>query len=120
MSWPGKRDVQQVLGLALIAAALFGCGTTSIANERWVYSGPDATLRFTARVAPDTSPSEAARRYREYEEVWRQKIRDSVEAAKDACARETGESKSPGFWMGYSNHFLACMKTRGWSRGGGI
>ncbi len=45
-------------------------------------------------------------------------ISEALEAAKDACARETGDSKIPGYWSGYSDRFMACMKARGWIRAG--
>ena len=47
------------------------------------------------------------------ESAFKDLIRAAVEAAKDACARQTGESREPGFWLGYGNAFMACMQTQG-------
>ena len=41
-----------------------------------------------------------------------------LEEAKDTCARETGDSKTPGFWFGYSNAFMRCMTAHDWIRVG--
>ena len=37
-----------------------------------------------------------------------------LDVSKDACERETGDSKIPGFWLGYSRAFMRCMNARGW------
>jgi len=45
-------------------------------------------------------------------------MNEALESAKDTCARETGESKIPGMWFGYSSRFIACMNGHGWTRVG--
>ena len=51
------------------------------------------------------------------EAAWLEKREELIEQAKDACARETGESKTPGYWFGFGSAFKDCMKARGWSVG---
>lgn len=102
--------------LSLAAMCLVGCGTTSTSKENWAYLGSDATLRSPPRIPRANLSSEAwLSKLRENEEAWRQKRQEAVEAAKDACARETGASGKRSFWTGYGAAFMACMNARGWS-----
>jgi hypothetical protein len=81
--------------VALLLAATCLCGCASGKGHGWAYTPPGGhTLKQVP--VPD------------------------VEAAKDACARETGESKTPGRWLGFSSAFMACMKARGWTPGSAI
>lgn len=80
--------------ILLAITCLCGCASGSV-SERWSYTPPGG---YTLKQVP---------------------VPD-VEAAKDACARETGESRTPSVWLGHSRAFMACMKTRGWGPGSAI
>ena len=70
-----------------------GCGTPYGPLDKWTYMGSD-------RAWNDLPPS---RRYNEalgWEE--RQEV---IDREKDNCAKETGDSKTPGYWFGYSSSF---------------
>ncbi len=89
--------------------------------DGWAYFGPDSKLKSPPRLATDDFPSEASQqRFRQAGKAWKEELEEAFEAAKDACARETGDSRTPGYWLGHSNAFIACMKAQSWLRGGGI
>jgi hypothetical protein len=99
------------------AMCLYGCGSASTKEEGWAYVGTDATLKSPAygpigNMTPETRQAQIQAAF----EAWRQKNRNAVEASKDACASETGDSKAAGTWTGYSSAFMACMKAQGWIR----
>jgi len=105
--------------LALAFACLAGCETTHEIREKWTYSGRDETLRAPPRVPRgqlSASAWTAERMAREAE--WQQAREQVIERAKDDCARETGDSKVPGYWFGFSRAFTNCMHERGWTVGG--
>lgn len=105
--------------LALALACLAGCETTHEIRERWTYSGRDESRRAPQRVPRgelSASAWMAERMAREAE--WRQAREQIIERAKDDCARETGDSKVPGYWFGFSRAFTDCMHARGWTVGG--
>lgn len=105
--------------IALIVMCLVGCGTTSATQDHWTYSGLDEALRAPSRVPRgELSTSAWMARRLESEANWLQEREAAIELAKDACARETGDSKTPGYWIGYGRAFKDCMKLRGWSEGG--
>ena len=104
--------------LALSAACLAGCETTPMIGEHWTYSGRDESLRAPPGVPRgelSVSAWMAERMIREAE--WRQVRARIIEQAKDDCARETGDSKVPGNWFGFSRAFTNCMYARGWTVG---
>ncbi len=118
--------------LSLVALLAGGCGATSTKRNSWDYSGPDVRLKSPPlnmseerrrEIFEDLGgrqfgmPSEALQeKFREEFETWKRKYLEALEGARDACARETGESGTPSFWTGYSKVFVACMNARGWSR----
>ena len=104
--------------LALAFVCLAGCETTAMSKDHWTYRGLDETLRAPPRV-PRGELSSAAwmAKLRESEAAWWQEREKAIQLAKDACALETGESRTPGYWMGFGNAFRECMKARGWSAG---
>ena len=114
-----KSARQQILALFVMCIA--GCATTSSTSERaeyWTYSGPDEALRVPPRVPRgDLSAGAWMIQMRVSEAAWLEKREELIEQAKDACARETGESKTPGYWFGFGSAFKDCMKARGWSVG---
>ena len=105
----GKLSMSRELALLLLGAiAVSGCGTTVPREPSWSYSGP-----------PNSPPvnlirNELALKPGETQEAWNQRFEATLDAAKDACARETGESKTPGFWLGYGSVFMHCMRSKGW------
>jgi hypothetical protein len=101
----------------LAAIGLAGCGSASKGEENWAYEGTDQSLR-SPHTGPAGSMSAEARHAQLLEsvEAWRLKNREALEAAKGACARETGDNRTPGAWRGYSDAFMACMKAKGWIR----
>ena len=107
--------------VALPALCFVGCATNSSTSERaehWTYSGLDESLRVPPRVARGDLSSAAWMAQRQASEAaWLQSREELIEQAKEACARETGESKVPGYWFGFGNAFRDCMKKRGWSVG---
>lgn len=107
--------------LALAGMFLAACGTTSTAptTENWTYVGTDEAIRFPPRVPRgDLSVSAWMASRQMSEAAWWEKREAIIEQAKAACARETGQSPTPGYWMGYSGAFKDCMNARGWSPGG--
>ena len=109
---------RHALATALTAICIVGCATTSMSTDHWTYSGRDEALRMPPRVPRgELSPSAWLARLKENEAAWWQQREALVESAKDSCARETGQSKTPGYWFGFGNAFEACMKARGWTVG---
>lgn len=108
-SGPGAIG-RKLCSLLLAASCLAGCATAP-ARGGWTYFGPDPTLRSGVVLRPGGSSGPAWR----YDLTgWQQKLRQTNEAAEDACARDTGENATPNFWTGHGNAFVACMKARGW------
>ncbi len=104
--------------LALTVVSIVGCATTSMSTEHWTYSGVDEALRVPPRVPRGELSTAAWMATRQASEAaWWQKREEVIEQAKDACARETGDSKTPGDWFGFSTAFRNCMKARGWTVG---
>ena len=107
--------------VALPVLCFVGCATNSPTPERtehWTYSGLDETLRVPPRIARgDLSSAARMAQMQQSQAAWLQKREELIEQAKEACARETGESKVPGYWFGFGNAFRDCMKKRGWSVG---
>ncbi len=102
----------------LTVVFLAGCETTAPIQDNWTYYGSDEALRMPPRI-PRGELSSAAwmAKRQDSEAAWWQERERAIEQAKEACARETGESKIPGYWMGYGRAFSACMRARGWSPG---
>jgi len=92
--------------IILLTILSVGCGTTYVPRDEWTYIGSNRTWN-------DLPPS---RRYNEA--LWWEERREVIEREKDSCAKETGDSKTPGYWFGYSRSFKDCMKLRGWRDGG--
>jgi hypothetical protein len=114
--------VKNSVALGFVAAVILlaGCGTTPMGTDHWTYSGTDEALRMPTRVPRGELSVAAWMAKRQIGEAeWWQEREALIERAKDACARETGESKVPGYWMGFGNAFTNCMKARGWSVGRG-
>lgn len=104
--------------LALVLACVAGCETTHEVREHWTYSGRDESLRVPPRVPRGELSAAAWMAERQAREaVWWQERERIIEQAKDHCARETGESKVPGYWFGFSRAFTDCMRARGWTVG---
>lgn len=104
--------------VALSAALLVGCGTPYVPMDNWTYSGTDEALRAPPRIPRgDLSASAWIEAMNASKARWFQERGEIIERAKDSCARDTGSSKTPGYWMGYSSTFKACMAARGWSVG---
>ena len=96
MPW-GAREERPLLKsfIVLLLAAvtcLCGCASGPVSEGNWSYFPPGPFVPLKQVTEPD------------------------VEVDKDACARETGDSRTPGFWLGYSRAFMDCMKARGWRR----
>ena len=109
-----RRSV--ILLFLLAATSGSGCTTMPTHEERWRYIGPDAKLQQAHTISPHDYPGG----FPQYNETLRQKHSEAIEAAKDACARETGDSRTPGYWIRYSGPFIACMQAQGWVLRGGI
>ena len=92
--------------ILLLTILSVGCGTTYVPRDEWTYIGSNRTWN-------DLPPS---RRYNEA--LWWEERREVIDREKDSCAMETGDSKTPGYWLGYSRSFKDCMKLRGWRDGG--
>ena len=106
------------LTLALSAMCIAGCAPVSPGNDRWTYSGRDEALRAPPRIPRGELSAAAWMAQMQISQAeWAQRREERVERDKDACARETGDSKIPGYWFGFSNAFRACMLARGWSVG---
>lgn len=104
---------------ALFTALLVGCETTYVLTDEWTYRGKDEALRAPPRVPRgDLSDAAWAASRHQSETRWLQQREEAIERAKDNCARETGTSKTPGYWFGYSGSFKTCMAAYGWSVGG--
>lgn len=104
--------------LALLAALLGGCATTYTPADHWTYSGSDEALRSPPRIPRgERTASEWIAAMRTAEASWWQERQGHIARAKDSCARATGDSKTPGYWFGYSRAFTACMAARGWTEG---
>ena len=98
-----------VLALLLLGAiAVSGCGSTAPREPGWSYSGPPDPP------AVNLMRNELAPKPGETQEAWNQRFQAALDAAKDACARETGESNTPGYWLGYGSEFMSCMRSKGW------
>ena len=122
-----------MLGVCLLASLpVAGCGTASTSDYSWRYTGSDEALqssptdralalrRKLARergerpvVLPTTA--EYATMQEDYE-VWRRQLLATIDEARAACARKTGDSGKWHFWTGYDPAFSACMDERGWVR----
>ena len=116
--------------LSLAAWLAVGCAAAPSSKDSWAYAGPDAVLNSPFMASRERqremveelggkpgTPSEALQqKVRDEFEAWKKVRLDAVQTAKDVCARETGDSATPGFLGRYGEAFLACMKTRGWSR----
>jgi hypothetical protein len=102
----------------LSTVLLAGCGTPYVPMDNWTYSGTDEGLRAPPRV-PRGNLSESAwiAVLAESKTRWFGERDAVIEQAKENCVRETGESKTPGYWFGYSGSFKACMAAKGWSVG---
>lgn len=104
--------------LVLAVVLLAGCQTTAPIKDNWTYSGSDEALRVPPRIPRGELSSAAWMAKRQASEAaWWQERERIIEQAKEACASETGESKIPGYWMGFGRAFRACMSARGWSPG---
>ena len=109
---------RRACALALSGAVLTGCATPDVAMDNWTYSGTDEALRAPPRVPRgDLSGAAWIQALRENEARWFQERENLIQEAKDSCARETGASKTPDYWTGYSRTFKDCMRARGWSVG---
>lgn len=103
--------------LWLTAACVAGCGTASASKRGWAYIGTDAMLRSPPPIPTgDYAPQVREQRYREIFEAWQQRRRDASQSAEDRCARDTGDSATPGFLIGHSKAFVDCMNAHGWTR----
>jgi len=114
------RHFRKPCALALAAAFLAGCGTASSTptKENWTYFGPDQAIRYPPPVSRgDLSVSAWMASRQSSEAKWWEKREAIIEEAKASCARETGQSTTPDYWMGYGNAFKDCMKGRGWIPG---
>ncbi len=106
------------LALALLAATLVGCGTTYVPQDHWTYSGKDEAVRSPPRIPRGALTASAwVEAMRASTALWWQEREVHVQRAKDSCARETGESETPGYWFGYARAFKACMAASGWTEG---
>jgi hypothetical protein len=121
--------------LLLVALLAVGCGAATTTKDGWDYNGPDATLKSPPlnmseerrrEILEDLGgkssgmPSEAIQeKFRAEFETWKRKYAEALQSARDACARSTGDSGTPGFWAGYSDAFVDCMRARGWMRPSG-
>jgi hypothetical protein len=82
--------IGHVLPVAIAAFFITGCAYDPAKRDNnWAYSGP---------------------------EQIHVPMPEALEAAKDTCARETAETKTPGYWAGYGSKFIACMNAHGWIR----
>ena len=115
----------------LAAMTAVGCAPVPVSRESWDYSGADAMLRLPFSISSERrqeiakelgpnqpgKPSDAIQeKIRANFETWKKRRSDAVQAAKDNCARTPGESAASGYWSGYSEVFLGCMRTLGWTR----
>jgi hypothetical protein len=104
--------------LALAAVVLGGCATSYVPADHWTYRGTDEALRSPPRVPRgELTGSEWIEALRASETLWWKERQVHIEHAKEGCARDTGESKTPGYWFGYSRAFKVCMEAHGWSEG---
>ncbi len=102
--------------LSLAAVCICGCGTASTAKESWMYIGSDEKLKSPPRISADNAFSEVwHQRFRENMQAWQKQRHEALEITKDVCARETGDGRIPGSWLGHGTAFMACMKAQGWS-----
>ena len=109
---------RQTLLFALSAMCLVACAPVSSGKDQWAYVGRDESLRAPPRIARgDLSAAAWMAQMQTSQAAWFERREEAAELAKEACVRETGESKIPGFWLGYSNAFITCMLARGWTRG---
>ena len=109
-------DIRRHFAFLLLAAAcMAGCGTASTGKESWAYVGKDPVLRSppTGRVG-DSSDAVWRREAEERMALWQRIRQEATDRAKEACARETGESLTPNIWTGYGAAFMTCMKARDW------
>lgn len=112
-----RRFSACAFALWLAVACVAGCGTASTSKKGWAYIGTDAMLRSPPPIpSGDYAPEVRQQRYREIFEAWQQRRRDASQSAEDRCARDTGDSATPGFWMGYSKAFVDCLNAQGWTR----
>jgi hypothetical protein len=108
---------RNLISLLWAAMCVYGCGTASTGKDNWAYTGPDAKLKSPPRISKENlTPEALQQRFRENLEAWEQERRNVFEAVKDTRARETGDGRTPGYWRGYSDAFMACMKAQGWIR----
>ena len=98
--------LRKSLAILLMTSLSVGCGTPYVPLDKWTYIGSN-------RAWNDLPPS---RRYNEA--LWWEERQAVIDREKDSCAKETGDSKTPGYWFGYSGSFKDCMKRRGWRVGG--
>jgi hypothetical protein len=104
--------------LTLAAVVLVGCATTYVPADHWTYRGTDEALRTPPRIPRgELSGSAWIEAMRASEALWWQERQVQIDHAKDNCARETGASKTPDYWFGYSRVFKVCMEARGWIEG---